>query len=127
MVKILCLYLYFSCTRLKHYIKHVDLYVLSHFDIIKHMLSKPILHSQIGKWPLVLTQYSLTYMPLKAMKGKVVADFIVDHALVEIPQNFIEPEPRKLYFDGSSHREGTGVGVLIISHNKIQPKFKYMI
>ena len=41
----LCLCIYFSCTKLKHYIKPVDVYVSSHFDIIKHMLSKPILHS----------------------------------------------------------------------------------
>jgi hypothetical protein len=41
----LCLCLYFSCMKLKQYIKLVDVYVSSHFDIIKHMLSKPILHS----------------------------------------------------------------------------------
>ena len=66
----LCLCLYFSCSKLKQYIKPVDVYVSAHFNIIKHMLSKPILHSQIGKWALVLTEYSLTYLPLKAMKGK---------------------------------------------------------
>ena len=49
MIKNLCLCLYFSCTKLKHYIKPVNLYVSSHFDILKHMLSKPILHSRIGK------------------------------------------------------------------------------
>ena len=45
----LCLCLYFSCLKLKHYIKPVEVSVYSHFDIIKHMLSKPILHSRIGK------------------------------------------------------------------------------
>ena len=68
-VENLCLCLYFSCTKLKHYIQPVDVYVSSHFDVIKHMLSKPILHSRIGKWALALTEYSLTYMPLKAVKG----------------------------------------------------------
>ena len=61
------------------------MYVSSHFDIIKHMLSKPILHSWIGKWALALIEYSLTHMPLKAMKGQVVADFLVDHSMVGIP------------------------------------------
>ena len=65
----LCLCLYFSCTKLKHYIKPVDVFVSSHCDVIKHMLSKPILHGRIGKWALALTKYSLTFMPLKAMKG----------------------------------------------------------
>jgi hypothetical protein len=68
-VEKLCLCLYFSCTKLKHYKKPVDVYVSSHFDVIKHMLSKPILHSRIGKWALALTEYSLTYMPLKVVKG----------------------------------------------------------
>src|SRR4051812_9415848 len=54
----LCLCLYFSCNKLKQYIKPVDVYVSSHFDVIKHMLSKPILHSRIGKWALVLTEFS---------------------------------------------------------------------
>jgi len=57
----LCLCLYFSCTKLKQYIKPLDVYGYSHFDIIKQMLSKPILHSRIGKWALALTEYSLTY------------------------------------------------------------------
>ena len=56
----LCLCFYFSCIKLKQYIKHVDVYVYSHFDIIKHMMSKPILHSRVGKWALALTEYSLT-------------------------------------------------------------------
>jgi len=58
----LCLCLYFSCTKLKQYINPIDVYVYSHFDIIKHMLSKPILHSSVGKWALALIEYSLTYL-----------------------------------------------------------------
>lgn len=66
-------------------------------------------------------------MPLKAVKGQVVADFIVDHSIVENSLNYLEFEPRKLYFDCSTHKDGTGVGVLIISPNKIPTKFKYKI
>ena len=41
----MCLILYFSCMKLTHYIKPVNVYVSLHFDFIKHMLSKPILHN----------------------------------------------------------------------------------
>ena len=109
MVEKLCLCLYYSCIMLKQYIKPVDVYVSSRYDIIKHMLSKPILHSRIGKWALALTEYSLTYKPLKAVKGQVVADFIVDHSINETALNYLEVEPWKLYFDGSSHKDGTGI------------------
>ena len=66
-------------------------------------------------------------MPLEAVKGQVVADFIVDHTITENTLNYIELEPWKLYFDGSSHKYGTCIGVLIISPNKIPTKFKYKV
>ena len=108
--------------------KHVDVYVSSHFDVIKHMLSKLIMHSRIGKWALAITEYSLTFMPLKAVKGQVICDFIVDHSLVEqTVMSYVEMQPWKLYFDGSNHRNGSGVGVLIIPPEGIPTKFKYKL
>ncbi|XP_058774553.1 uncharacterized protein LOC131648840 [Vicia villosa] len=101
----LCLCLHFSCTKLKYYIKPIDLYVSSHFDVIKYMLSKPIIHSRIGKWVLALTEYSLAFMPLKAMKGQLW----------------------RLFFDGSTHKDGRGVGILLISPDRIPTKLKYRI
>lgn len=115
LIEKLCLCLYFTRIKLKKYIKPVDVYVLSHYDIIKHILSKPILHSRIGKWVLALTKFSLTYKPLKAMKGQIMVDFIVDHAMIEPSLNMVDTNPWRLYFNGSSHKDGTGVGVLILS------------
>ena len=54
-------------------------------------------------------------------------DFIVDHFVVESPLDYLEPEPWKLYLYGFSHNNGTCVGVLIISPNKIPTKFKYKV
>ncbi|XP_045809918.1 uncharacterized protein LOC123904281 [Trifolium pratense] len=62
-----------------------------------------------------------------AIKGQIVADFIVDHSAIESPQNYIALEPWTLYFDGSRHQHGTGIGILIISPQKIPTKFKYRI
>ncbi|XP_058766406.1 uncharacterized protein LOC131640003 [Vicia villosa] len=123
----LCLCLHFSCTKLKYYIKPIDLYVSSYFDVIKYMLSKPIMYSRIGKWALALTEYSLAFLPLKAMKGQVVSDFIVDHAVVETPQLLVELKPWRLFLDGSTHKEGSGVGILLISPDGIPTKLKYRI
>lgn len=75
------------------YIKPTNVFVYSHFDVIKHMLLKPILYSRIGKWDLALTEYSLTYAPLKAMKGYILAEFLVDHAIVKSTQNYVELKP----------------------------------
>ncbi|XP_050920149.1 uncharacterized protein LOC127137768 [Lathyrus oleraceus] len=66
-------------------------------------------------------------MTLKVVKGQVVADFIVDHSIDAAALNYVELGPRKLYFDGSSHKNGTGVGVVIISPNKIPMTFQYKV
>jgi hypothetical protein len=34
----------------------------------------------VGKWAYSLVEYDLIHEPLCAMKGQVVADFIIDHA-----------------------------------------------
>lgn len=91
------------------------------------MLSKPILHCRIGKWALVFTEYSLTYCPLKEIKGQIVADFIVDHSMVEPIEAYVGPRPWKLYFDGSRHKDEIGVGIFIISPENIPTKFKFKI
>lgn len=71
----------------------MKIYVYSHFNDIKHILSKSILHSTIGKWALALTKYSLTYCPLKALNGQIIADFIVDHSVVKSIEAYIGTRP----------------------------------
>ncbi|XP_057451900.1 uncharacterized protein LOC130743686 [Lotus japonicus] len=73
---------------------------------------------------LSLTEYSLTYAPLKAIKGQAVADFLADHTLPE-EIAYVGLQPWKLFFDGSSHREGSGIGMLIVSPQGIPTKFMF--
>jgi hypothetical protein len=44
---------------------------------MKSMLLKPILSGHLSKWAYTLVEYELEYKPLKAMKGHVVADFLL--------------------------------------------------
>jgi hypothetical protein len=75
----LCLSLYYACTKLRHYLLSSACTVACQTDVIKYMLYRPILSGRIGKWAYALIEYDLAYEPLKAMKGQIVADFIVEH------------------------------------------------
>jgi hypothetical protein len=77
----LCLSLYYACSKFEHYILSSFCIVACQYDVIKHMLLKPILSGRIGKWAYALVEYGLAYEPLRSMKGHVVANFIVDHAV----------------------------------------------
>jgi hypothetical protein len=78
-VEKLCLCLYFSCTKLRHYLLCSECTVVSKHDVIKHMLSMPILNGRIGKWILALSEFDLRYELAKAIKGQVIADFVTHH------------------------------------------------
>ena len=69
--KKLCLCLYFSCTKLRHYLLSIECTVVSKADVIKHMLSMPILNGRVGKWILALSEFDLRYESAKAVKGRV--------------------------------------------------------
>jgi hypothetical protein len=51
--------------------------VIGQHDIVKHIMQRPILGGQIGRWAYSLVEYDLMYEPLRAVKGQIVADFIV--------------------------------------------------
>ena len=45
------------------------------------MLQKPILSGKIKKWAYALVEYDLAYESLRAIKGQIVANFIVEHRI----------------------------------------------
>jgi hypothetical protein len=58
-VEILCLSLYYACSKFRHYILSSSCVVACQYDVIKHMLLKPILSERIGKWAYALVEYDL--------------------------------------------------------------------
>jgi hypothetical protein len=112
----LCLSLYYACSKFRHYILSSSCIVACQYDVIKHVLLKPVLSGRMGKWASALVEYDLAYEPLRLMKGQVVADFIVDHAVnVDHSINFVQLKLWGLYFDGSVCSKGQGAGCVAIS------------
>jgi hypothetical protein len=106
-VEKLCLSLYYAGSKFRHYILSSSCIVVCQYDVIKHMLLKPILSGRVGKWAYALVEYDLAYEPLRSMKGQVVADFVVDHTVdVDHSVNFVQHKLWGLYFDGSVCSKG---------------------
>jgi hypothetical protein len=78
-IKKLCLYLYFSYIKLRHYLLSTECTVIYKDDMVKYMLSMPILSGRISKWILALSEFDLRYESAKAIKGQVMADFVTQH------------------------------------------------
>ncbi|KAI5338469.1 hypothetical protein L3X38_017740 [Prunus dulcis] len=132
----LCLALYFTAVKLRHYMLPHTIYIIAKTDLIKYMLTRPMLRGRIGKWTLALTEFTFRYVPQKAVKGQAVADFLADHPGEEIenmdsldiananlltrahvclnnPIYSIHLTPWKLYFDGSKIDKASGAGVVM--------------
>ena len=95
-VERLCLCLYFSCTKLRHYLLSAECVVVSMDDVIRYMLSLPILNGRLGKWILALSEFDLRYESAKAVKGQAVADFVVQHCGPEL--SMVDLVPKKLQY-----------------------------
>ena len=113
LVERLCLCLYFSCTKLRHYLLSAECVVVSKDDVIRYMPSLPILNGRIGKWILALSEFDLRYESAKAVNGQTVADFVVQHCGLEL--TMVDLVSWTLLFDGSSCGNGSGIGVVLIS------------
>ena len=109
----LCLCLYFYCTKLRHYLLSADCTVVSKTNVIKHMLSMPILNGRMGKWILVLSEFDLRYESAKAVKGQVIANFVTQHHKPSV--GYVESVPRRCSLMGH-HASKVVALVLLLFH-----------
>ncbi|KAL0444423.1 UNVERIFIED_CONTAM: Transposon Tf2-12 polyprotein [Sesamum latifolium] len=122
----LCLVLIFAIQKLKHYFQSHSIHLVSKANPLKYVMTKPFLLDRLARWYLQLQQFEITYVPQKAVKGQVLADFLADHPMpAEWELSYDLPDedvlvveitpPRKMYFDGASHKERAGTGVVFVT------------
>ncbi|XP_043693059.1 uncharacterized protein LOC122643509 [Telopea speciosissima] len=95
--------------------------VICQTDIIKYMLTRPISRGLVGKWALALVEFTLQYIPQKAIKGQALADFLADHPPIQTNRSKGQEEAGKvahigvtpwvLSFDRSKTSHLAGVGI----------------
>ncbi|OMP01243.1 hypothetical protein COLO4_12027 [Corchorus olitorius] len=118
--------------KLRHYLINEQVDLICKYDVIKYMLNKPVMGNRIGKWVLALSEFSLNFVPQKAVKGQALADFLADHPCqVTLPKldetMLVEPIPWILEFDGSKTELGAGAGIVLTSPSGKIFKFSFSL
>ncbi|XP_075658893.1 uncharacterized protein LOC142628735 [Castanea sativa] len=115
----MCLALFFAIDKLEHYMQAHTVRLIAKVDPIKYVLSKPMVSGRIARWAVLLQQYDLAYVPQKAIKGQVLANFLADHPVPsdwEFSDDFLDKDvfyievmpPWMMFFDRAARQEGVG-------------------
>ena len=96
---------------------------------LQALLRKSNYTGRIAKWGTMLIAYDVKYMPQTAIKWQVLADFVAeftdgtmieeDKALRVMVTSAIVVLPLKVYTDGAINQKGAGVGVVVITPEKL--------
>ncbi|KAK1602938.1 hypothetical protein QYE76_018078 [Lolium multiflorum] len=109
----LCLCLFFTCTKIQHILLKAEIIVICKSDVIKHMLSAPVLKGRLGKWMFALSEFDIRYQPAKAVKGQALADLIAERINTDVAA--LSVRAWTMFFDGSVCEDGCGIGMLLVS------------
>ena len=101
---------------------------------LKSVLRSADYTGRIAKWGTILGAFDIKYMPRTSIKGQVLADLVVEFA--ECPEEMewgsekldegligvvsVQcPLPWELYVDGAANQQGSGVGLVLVSPERI--------
>ena len=119
--------------KLPHYFQAHTVIILTQLPL-KAILRSADYTRRIAKWGTVLRAFNIKYMPRTSVKGQVLADLVAEFTkplLEEISttQNMDgksvgtislqEPSFWKVYVDGAANQRGFGVGLVLISPEKL--------
>ena len=99
--------------------------LIARMDHLKYLMEKAVQDGKTAKWFLSLSEFDIKYVTQKSMKGRAIADHLTHcspEEVEEIQRDFldediigIEVESWKMYFDGATNQNGSGIRVLLIS------------
>ena len=107
--------------------------VLTQFPF-KSILRSADYTGRITKWGTILGAFDIKYMPRTFVKGQVLADLVAKFAEcpeeIDVEQHGMDeklvglisaqcPSPWKVYVDGAANQQGSRVGLVLVSPEKI--------
>ncbi|KAJ8644666.1 hypothetical protein MRB53_006414 [Persea americana] len=128
----------FTVQKLRHYLLSNTVYLISRINLLKVLITKAgSLNARLAKWSILLSQFDISYVPQKAIKGQALPNFLVEHPLPkdsplrdDLPDepvyNVETSSPNaswNIYFDGvtRTNEKGklvSGIGILFVSPGK---------
>ncbi|GJR39856.1 reverse transcriptase domain-containing protein [Tanacetum coccineum] len=103
--------------RLKRYFQAHTIVVITD-QPIKQILSNPEVTGRLLKWSFELEEHDIHYRPRTSVKGKILADFIVERPEDDYPDTSMEDkeellDPWILFTDESSCIDGSRAGLIL--------------
>ena len=89
---------------------------------MKQVLRKPETSGRLMKWAIELSEFDIRYKPKTAIKGQILADFIMEFTLAELAEatQLTSDLPIwRLSVDGAANAQGSGVGLILTSPDGI--------
>jgi hypothetical protein len=117
----LCLYLFFTYTKLRHILLFAEIIIICKSNVIKHIMLAPVLKGRLGKWMFALSEFDIRYQPVKAVKGQALADLIAERINTNVATLYVRA--CAMYFDGLAYEDGCGVGILLVSPRGVTYSF----
>ena len=93
---------------------------------MKQVLHKPETSGRLMKWAIELSEFDIRYKPKTAIKGQVLADFVMEFASAEPArdaQAATDLSIWKLSVDGASNAQGSGAGLILTSPKGIDIEY----
>ena len=90
---------------------------------LKSVLRSADYTGRIAKWGTILGAFDIKYMPCTSIKGQVLANLEggskkLDEGLIGVA-SVQYPPPWELYIDGAANQRGLGVGLVLVSPERI--------
>lgn len=116
----LVLALVHTAKRLRRYFQAHPMRVITE-QPLRSILEKPEDSGRLAKWAVGLGEHKIEYVPRRAYKGQVFADFLTELPILQTGEEMNEVEEEQpdlqgkwcLFADGASSVEGSGAGLVI--------------
>ena len=93
---------------------------------MKQVLHRPETSRRLMKWAIELSEFDIRYKPKTAIKGQVLADFVVEFTSAEPAENAQIPTDLpiwKLFVDAATNAQGSGAGLILTSPEGIDIEY----